>query len=202
MEHFNLSFLKQHSRLYALSILLTFVVLLFFFSCDQILDINYDSSVVLEIKRKTTFFDRDSTDGLAGISISIVSGIGYDINNITKTLYLDNPPSTPYSLISAVTSFIDGKHFEGRTHHVYFHHYLPRKIYLSPIIVPQPDSLLITNLDNEKVTFTFQDSSITLEVYSNYIWTDSMYVQTWVGELFAIDSLEFINHGLLDIELR
>jgi len=194
---------KQHPKSYVLSILLTFLILIFLFSCERILDIDndYNSSVVLEIKRHTTFFDRDSTDRWAGYFW--MGRNNYDIDNTTRTLYLYNSyPSTPYSLISTVSRFTDGDGIGGASKLAYFHSSLPTKTPLNSIpIITEPESLFIANLADEIVTFTFRDSSITLAPSSNWIWIDSMYVQTEVGKTFAVDSFKFINHGLLNIKL-
>ncbi len=199
MTYFNFSFLKQHSRSYVLSILVTFVVIVFLFSCDRILDIDDDYSLVFEIKRHTTFFDRDSTDMRAHIFWTGIKE--YDLEN--TTLYLYNHPSTSYRLISVVQRFTDGDGVSGGSKVAFFHNNLPAKtpLYSGPIIT-EPESLLISNLDNEKIAFKFRGQSITLEPFSNWIWIDSMYVQTEVGKTFSVDSFKFINHGLLNIELK
>lgn len=201
MKHFSLSFLKQHSSSHVLLVLLTLVILVFLFSCDRILDIDNDYSLVFEIRRHTTFFDRDSTDMRAHIFWTGVKE--YDLESNTRTLYLYSHPSTSYRLISVVDRFTDGDGIEGGCLVAFFHNSLPTKtpLYSIPIIA-EPESLLISSLNDEKITFTFRGSSITLSPFSNWIWIDSMYVQTEVGKTFAVDSFKFINHGLLDIELK
>lgn len=196
---------NRSHRKYA-SILPLLAVLILSLSCEWIMNEDEDpvKSIVLEIKSDPTFFIIGESGGFH------YNGIHeYDLYDSSGTLSIYGAASSeyysarPYLLIMAREEFVHGDCCEGHYRVLTFHESLPVKIpyWSGPILMP--DSLHILNLDDDKIiTLVYKDSTFSLMPHSSKIWLDSMYVQHDIGaEFFVIDSITFIHHGELALDI-
>jgi len=183
------------------------VGMLFLSSCEKLTNGDEQNRcLVFEIKQNPTILDRDTTNGVTGLNISGMDL--YDIDETNGPISIrpyygtdrENYPPEVYSLISATDLRIHGPHMGGGTEDIWYHESIPMKVGLFKLPSVPNDTIYVTNIaDSDVITFEYKDSTFLLAIAESRTWIDSMYVDTYAGSLFYIDSMEFVNHGELEI---
>ncbi len=183
------------------------VGMLFLSSCEKLTNGDEQNRcLVFEIKRNPTILDRDSTNGVTALSIT--GRDLYDIDETNGSISIrpyhgtdrENYPPEVYSLISAFELWIHGPFMGGGGRDIWYHESIPMKVMLPKLPSVPDDSIYVTNIaDSDVITLEYMDSTFSLALAESRTWIDSMYVDTYAGSLFFIDSMEFINHGELEI---